>query len=432
MSKYIKETIKYILRSYPIIYPYIKEIERMYSMTPEEIKKRNEKVFIKIFRKAYDKSPFYNKLYSAANIKKEDIKSLNDISKLPVITKNMIKDCVKDLLVSSDVFLVKNHTSGTTGKPLTVYEDWPSIWREQAYFYCYRKRCGYVYGKDVIASLRGHLDRKTKALYITNSKTLYLSSFNLNENTIDEYVSKLNYYKPKAIEGYPSSLYNLAKLVEKKGISINIPVAFTSSESLEPNMRIFIERILNTKIYDHYGNTERTIRLEESFDHLGYFEDPGYSINEYREDCIITTSLINRSFPLIRYKVDDILKRKEYLNSNVENNIPPLIESIEGRSSNCIIGKDGTNYSGAALTYLAKVIPNIQVVQLIQERIGYVDINIVPGNNFCRSDEKEIPTIINEIIGLDNIDYKLHIIGHEELEYSKSGKLSLIVNKINK
>lgn len=30
MNKYLKESVKYLLRSYPVIYPYIKEIERMY------------------------------------------------------------------------------------------------------------------------------------------------------------------------------------------------------------------------------------------------------------------------------------------------------------------------------------------------------------------------------------------------------------------
>lgn len=157
--KYIKETIKYLLRSYPIIYPYIKEIEKMYAMTPEELKQRNEQVFLKIFRKAYDKSPFYHKLYTEANINKEDINGLDDIKKLPVITKDMVKQYANQMLVTSKWKLIKNHTSGTTGTPMTVYEDWPSIWREQAYFYCYRKKCGFIYGQPLV-SLRGNLDKK--------------------------------------------------------------------------------------------------------------------------------------------------------------------------------------------------------------------------------------------------------------------------------
>ena len=74
ISKYLKETLKYALRSYPFIKKYVKEIEQMYSMSPSELQKRNEQIFIDIFRKAYDKSSFYHQLYTNAGIKKEDIK----------------------------------------------------------------------------------------------------------------------------------------------------------------------------------------------------------------------------------------------------------------------------------------------------------------------------------------------------------------------
>lgn len=43
MNKYLKESVKYLLRSYPVIYPYIKEIERMYNMSHDELQERNER-----------------------------------------------------------------------------------------------------------------------------------------------------------------------------------------------------------------------------------------------------------------------------------------------------------------------------------------------------------------------------------------------------
>jgi hypothetical protein len=86
-------------------------------------------------------------------------------------------------------------------------------------------------------------------------------------------------HPPRAIEGYPSSLYNLALLLKDKGLYCNIPVCFTSSENLLDFQRQLIEERFHTKIFDHYGTTERTIRISESIKHDGYFEDPGYSIN---------------------------------------------------------------------------------------------------------------------------------------------------------
>lgn len=95
MKKYIKETLKYLLRTRPFIGKYVDEIEAMYAMSPEELRNRNERRFLEIFRTAYAKSPFYRQLYRNAGISVNDIKRLEDISKLPVITKDMIKPTEK-------------------------------------------------------------------------------------------------------------------------------------------------------------------------------------------------------------------------------------------------------------------------------------------------------------------------------------------------
>ena len=114
------ESCKYMLRSYPIIRPYIKEVNALFSMSPEELRKRNERRFLEIFQRAYDKSPFYHKLYTEAGIKKEDIKCLDDIKKLPVITKDMVRSHADEMLTVPRWKVIVANTSGTTGTPLTV------------------------------------------------------------------------------------------------------------------------------------------------------------------------------------------------------------------------------------------------------------------------------------------------------------------------
>lgn len=417
MKRYIKETIKYLLRSKLFIYKYIAEIDKLYSMTPSELKLRNEKVFLKIFKNAYIKSPFYHKLYTDAGIKIEDINGLCDIEKLPIITKDMIKKHFKEIAVSPKWRLIKNHTSGTTGTPLTVYEDWPSIWREQAYFYCYRKRCGYTYGQPIV-SLRGNLGKRDLYLKVHISNTLYLSSYNINSKTILLYYNKIKKHKPKAIEGYPSSLYNLALLLRDNNLSLKIPLTFTSSETLLEYQRELIEKQLNTQIYDHYGTTERTIRLSETIDHVGYYEDPGYSINEYIEDGEITTSLINKSFPLIRYRGNDIIE--------FDNTIPRRIKSIQGRNEDYIICKDGTKV--IRLCFIMKGAHNIKASQLIQKLPGQLTIKIVPEQSFYKKDEEEIISSLEERIGKNNLDIIFEITSVDGLIYSSRGKFKYIIN----
>lgn len=423
MNKYLKESIKYLLRSYPIIYPYIKEVERMYNMSHDELQERNERVFLNIFRKAYTKSSFYHKLYTEAGIKLEDIKCLGDISKLPVVTKDMILHQSDALLTTSKWKLLKNRTSGTTGTPLTVFEDWKSIWREQAYFYCYRKRCGYIYGQPLV-SLRGNLGKKDTMMYVHISNTLYLSSYNINKQTVGAYYKGIEKRSPQAIEGYPSSLYNLALLLKDKGLYCNIPVCFTSSENLLDFQRQLIEERFQTKIFDHYGTTERTIRISESIKHDGYFEDPGYSINEYLKDRVVSTSLINSAFPLIRYQSSDVVILKE--NTKDER---VSIDRIQGRSGNCIKGKDGSIYNNAALTFILTYSHNIRYAQFIQKKNGKVLLNIVPEAVFSSQNLDELKQMIDLKIGLSNLELEINLIKEQDLIYTTRNKYSYIISE---
>ena len=419
---YLKETLKYILRSKIFIHKYICEIENMYDMEAYALKARNENIFLDLFQRAFDRSPFYRQLYMEAGLHKEDIKSLEDIKKLPIITKDMIKAHADEIRIAPKWKLIKNHTSGTTGTPLMVYEDWPSIWREQAYFYCYRKRCGYIYGQPIV-SLRGNLEKKDLYLKVHISNTLYLSSYNINPQTTELYYKQIVKHKPVAIEGYPSSLYSLALMMRDKGLQLHIPVAFTSSESLLDYQRELIEKQFDTQIFDHYGTTERTIRLSESFNHNGYFEDPGYSINEYTEDGEITTSLINFSFPLIRYKGNDVIEMMEA----TEENPQVIVKKVQGRKSSYLIGKDGTEYSGALLTRVFKEIRTIDNAQFIQEKRGEVRLNYVPGREFSKEDERKLVYAVKEQLGEDNFEFAFYPVSANEMVYSSRGKFNYII-----
>ena len=213
-----------------------------------------------------------------------------------------------------------------------------------------------------------------------------------------------------------------------KGLECHIPVAFTSSETLHDYQRNLIEKTFHTQIYDHYGTTERTIRLEESFDHDGYFEDPGYGIEEYHDDYVITTSLINDTFPLIRYKTNDrvVLKPNTILTHASE----PMVKRVEGRSVSFIIGKDGTKYSDAALTFIFKEAYGVRLAQFVQNEVGKIFLNVVPESNFSEKDKDEILKNIDQKIGKENIDVDFRLIDESQMQYSKRNKLALVISNL--
>lgn len=421
MKKYLLETAKYALRSYPLIRPYVNEVEKLFAMNDEELNKRNEEQFLKIFRRAYDKSPFYHKLYTEAGIKKEDITGLDDIKKLPIVTKDMVKKHAREMLTVSRMFVNLSYTSGSTGTPLQVYRSWPSIWRSQAYSYCARKRNGYTYGQPIV-SLRGHLDRRKHHLKVHLSNTLFLSSYHISINTLQRYYDLIVKHKPVAIEGYPSSLYSIALLLKETGRKLSIPMAFTSSETLLDYQRALIEEQMGTEIFDRYGMTERTLFLIESNHHEGYYEAPGYSINEYVEDGEICTSLINEAFPLIRYRSNDVMEMAE----STTEKPSVVVKKIKARAEDCLYCKDGSRMT--MVDFIIDGVMAIKYTQLIQNKEGKLLINIVPDTGFSDADIKRIEHSITHRIGADNVDYSINLISEQELIYTSRGKYKFLIN----
>lgn len=421
MKKYLKETAKYLLRSPRRIRKYIDAVEGFYAMTSQELAARNEERFLYIFRRAITLSPFYKQFYGDAGITIDSVHSLADIQKLPILTKEMIKAHGKEMRIPGTK-LLENHTSGTTGSPLCVWENWESICWEQAYFYCYRRRCGYLYGKDVLASLRGNLSKDETSMYVHASKTLFLSSYNLKPEAAHDYYQQIVKHKPKAIEGYPSALYSLACLFEEQGLNVEIPVSFTSSENLLDYQREKIQSVFHTELFDHYGTTERTIRLEEAFNHDGYFEDPGYSINEYLEDGEITTGLINADFPMIRYLGSDVVE---------VDKASGKILGVKGRSGSCLVGLDGSRYNAAALTFIVKDCKTLKGCQFVQHKGGKVDLNVVAiGDAFSDADKKHILQLIETKCGKNAFDLQINQVDESDLIYSSRGKFSYVIQEM--
>ena len=426
IKKYIEESLKYLLRTRLFIHKYVDEINVMYDMTSEELKARNERRFLEIFRKAYSKSKYYRGLCLAEGIKSiEEIRYLKDIVKLPILTKDILKAHGEELLTRPKWGLIKSHTSGTTGTPLTVFQDWASVWREQAYFVCYRKRCGYNYGEPMV-SLRGNLGRSEISLKIHVSNTLFLSSYNINEQMAITYYRLIEHHHAKAIEGYPSSLYNLALVLRDKGFECHIPIAFTSSETLHDYQRALIEKVFNTQIYDHYGTTERSIRLEESFNHDGYFEDPGYGIEEYHDDYVISTSLINDVFPLIRYKTDDRI----VLKSDTVKTKECFIDYIQGRNDDCLICKDGTKI--VRLGFVTKDFDEIDKTQFVQKQKGDVEIRIVCSRTLSEEVKDKVKKNLEDRCGKGNMDVVVRQVDDNEIIYSSSLKFKYVYSEIGR
>jgi phenylacetate-CoA ligase len=387
-----------------------------------DLESQKNEMFIKQFKKALKHHPFYKNYYQTFGVNLSQILDISDIHKLPVITRTDLQLNAETIRDQRKRILVKKaYTSGTTGTPLVLYRDWKSIIKENAYVWWYRTMNG-LQIRDPKISIRGDLDRNELFYLDRSSNTLFISSFNLNTKTYGLIINKIKSFQAKALIAYPSSMHSLCLLLEQFEDDLSIPLTFTSSEKLLSNQIKMATKHLKTKIFDWYGNAERSIALYKL--NNKYYEPPLYSINEYGED-MITTSLINSYFPLIRYKVNDVVELDE---DPKKFNSAPTINRIDGRIEDFIILKDGTRIGRMDLVF--KGVHNLYQAQIIQNDVNEILVNIIVASNYHFSDEKQLLHNLRSKVGND-IKIKINIVTENDLIYSESGKFSLVKSNVH-
>ena len=184
--------------------------------SPNEMEKLQQKKLQIMLKHAYANVPYYHRVFKELNLKPEDIKSTDDLSKLPVLTKNIIRDNFSDLIAKNayEKDLILNSTSGSTGEPLKFYMDdnfqrYQMMGKYRAW--SWRGISPFEKRVDVFGGLDSEKDLSTP-------NKLWISVFNLSEDTIGDYVDKMVEFQPRFIRGFPSALHIISKYMIKEGI----------------------------------------------------------------------------------------------------------------------------------------------------------------------------------------------------------------------
>ena len=422
MKARLKQWVNKQLRYSPYFYHQLKMVQRQAQQHSEALQKIRDKRFVALVNAAYQKSSFYRDLYDEAGVDISRIRSTHDITRLPIITKQDLRDHTDRMFIGNPLNRVKAYTSGTSGKPLQVYRDYQSTVQEWAYQWQQRIAFGHHPGMRTVV-LRGDLKRDELERYDRFTKSLYLSSYHLTAEKADWYYEKIRAFDPHALYAYPSAAESLAGIFQALNKPIQIPLIFTSSETLYGHQRTKIEQVLDGQVADWYGNAERSIALAESPE--GHYEElPLYSINEFFENHALGTSLTNFSLPIIRYRVDDVIR--------VAKDSPlqcgqRQVEAIQGRSDDVLLLPDGSRI-GMIWGAFDRV-NALQCAQIIQEKINTFQVNLVVCPNFDQQDEVFLRKKLIEFVGPE-VPFTLSYVAEDQIIKAKSGKYKLVVNRL--
>ena len=420
--------IKYKARHNFLLEWKIRKIRSFHEMDATQLREYENKRFLQIFKKACKHSSFYKRHYGEYGVNLKSIQSMDDIGLLPEIDKNMVRSFKKEFLTGPSFYMLTGCTSGTGGTSLTVYRSYESIVTEHAYRWHFRNMHG-VYQDDRMVMIRGSLNRDELSRFDRHSNILYLSSYNINKENINKYIELLQRFNPRFISGYPSSLEILSNELCRINVRLNIPVAITSSETLYSFQREKIKTYLGADVFDWYGNAERTVAIEECPGGQYHFA-PGYSINEVYENHMLTTSLFNDSFPLIRYKVNDVIKLSAPDNGSenyLKGPATAKIEKIEGREDDYIHLPDGTKIGRVSKVF--KGVADVLFAQVLQDHTDFIRMNIVSDNP--RFDNREVLKRMRLLVG-DQVAIKFSLVTEDQIIKTRAGKYRMVINSLNK
>lgn len=388
-----------------------------------------------------------NVLYYKNIFNENSIYDINDFSKIPFLNKQIIKQN-KDLLRASNMphkRFKHNSTSGSTGEAMKFYSDKNTDVHRHAVSHRGDSWTGWKFGEPIIIIWGASSDtKKAKALKskILNSSFLFnttiLSSFQMTETDIVEYIKKICQIKPKLIVGYPSSLEVISEYIIANKIQIHIPKGIiTGGETLHQYQREKIELAFSAKLLNRYGSRDvGHIANECEFQnglHISSDHVLVEIVNEKGEICkpgelgeIVVTDLDNYVFPFIRYKIGDIGIMSE---KKCQCKRPfPMLESVEGRTFDIIIGTNGNRVPGNYFTLLRYDLPNIEQFQIVQKVFGSLELKVKVTNDFSSNDFDKIRTLFRQKLGKE---MEINITVVDEIQPTIAGKFRWVISDIN-
>lgn len=391
---------------------------------------------------AYENTEFYKKYYDSMDFKIQQLKSYDDINKIPILHKEDLVKYSAEIKVKQleDKYLKKSVTGGSTGKPITVYHD--ARVGLEAFNWYYLKSLG-LHPADNAAFLERYNPTKKWFGLINKimwhpTKRVHLDIVNVNDKTLENFYIYCKKIKPKYIEGYVGAVEQFARFLLRKNLRLQgLHLVWTTSSPITDAIRNLIKEAFQCEVVDQYGCCEiywlagqfpgeEGLRVFDTFRQIDIIDSNRTLIkNNNITGDIIVTDLLNYAFPLIRYANGD---RGSWLNSNYESSANvKCLNPIKGRVSDCIYLPKGGLIPGEFLTTLFDDFPeSISKFKIHQDKMYVLHIYCVLNkyNNVISDFEEAKENIINKIKHHD-LNVRFEIV--EEIDHNK-GKIQYIIS----
>ncbi len=343
----------------------------------------------KIVKYAYERVPFYTKKFDEIGLKPEDIKTLEDIKKIPYTTKTDLRDNYPYglLAVSMDDIVRVHASSGTSGKPTVV---------------AYTKNDLDMWSDCMARLIVAAGGRKSDIVQISFGYGLFTGALGLHQGwekigatvipassgNTERQVMLMKDLGATALVATPSYGLYISEVVEKMGIKkedLKLRIGLFGSEASSPEMHKELQDKLGLFPTDNYGlseiigpgvagECEYKCGMHINEDHF-YPEiidkETLEPINDGEWGELVITTLTKEGLPMLRYRTKDITR---LITEKCEcGRTTTRMDKIQGRSDDMLIIR-GVNVFPSQIEGVLMSMPEIGGnYEIIVERIGHMD-----------------------------------------------------------
>ncbi|MBQ7549785.1 MAG: phenylacetate--CoA ligase [Clostridia bacterium] len=413
---------------------------------------QNEKI-VKQVKYVYENVKYYRDLMDEKGVTPDDIKSVDDIKKLPLLSKSDLRECYPYGLLATDL---KNcvriqSTSGTTGKRVVAYytQHDVDLWEEC----CARAIvavggtnedvCHVAYGYGLFTGGAGIHGGSHKV----GCLTLPMSSGNTDRQI--QFMMDLGSTILCCTPSYAAYIGESLKEAGYKPEDNKLKAGIFGAEPWTEEMRKHIEESLGIKAYDIYGLTEISGPgvafecSEQSGMHINedhfYVEiidpDTGEVLPEGSKGELVFTCLDKEAFPLLRYRTRDIcvLSREKCPCGRTHVKMTKPM----GRSDDMLIIRGVNVFPSQIEEVLLKIgngiTPNYQIIVDRVNNTDTFDIDVELDENMFTDDVKSIEKvekhIVSELRSVLGIGVKVHLVNPKSISRSEGKAKRVIDNR---
>ncbi|MBI5252717.1 MAG: phenylacetate--CoA ligase family protein [Desulfomonile tiedjei] len=400
-----------------------------------ELEQYQQRRLESLLNHCYSNVPYYRKVFDERGLKPGDIQVPDDLKKLPFLTKEIVRKNKKDLLATNFSFWSREaaHTSGSTGSPLNFFVDNATMSMNRALALRHLAWVGYKEG-DPVAVFKEPLSGRHGRFkdYDPVTRELRLTLTRSDDTELEHIFEALETFKPTFISAWPSSLYILARWIDRhKPLKHRPKFLITSSENLYPHVREQIESTFRCQLSDWYGQ-EESVAIAMQCSHSGkYHVQMELGILELmpREDGydeIVGTCLHNFAMPFIRYKSGDLaVKGGESCTCGRKH---PTIDGIIGREADLIVTPERKLVSPLGMNYAFYYLNEIKEGQIIQHDLNTLLVKIIPWEKLSEDTIATLRNQLTEHVKSSSMEFVFECV--DEIPRLKSGKRPFVISNL--